>query len=103
MVDKVNTGFAKKRLHAAALLALVVAGAMLPRPARSASSTAALGVSLTIIAGCAVSGLPLGSSAQATGSASMNPKLTVGVNCDNGDPYRVEMNRSVMLSPGFNS
>ncbi len=75
---------------------------MLPRPASAGSSTAQLGVSLTIVAGCGVSGRPLGPGAQVIASGPTAQQVAVNVSCDNAVPYRVETYRAVVVDTGSN-
>ena len=79
------------------MLAAVV---MLPRPAFPGASTAQLGVSLTIVAGCGVSGRPLGPGTQPIASGPTAQQVAVNVSCDNAVPYRVETYRAVVVDTG---
>ena len=88
-----TTGRRYRWLAAAGLPIAVIA--VLPRPAFSGSANAVLGVSLNIIAGCAVSG----ASTQPTGIPGVN------VRCDNAVPYQIKTYSAVILdtgSGGFN-
>jgi hypothetical protein len=73
---------------------------LLPRPASAGSSTAQLGVSLTIVAGCGVSGRPLGPAAQSSAAGPTTQQVAVNVSCDNAVPYRVETYRAVIVDTG---
>ena len=75
---------------------------MLPRPASAGSSTAQLGVSLTIVAGCGVSGRPLGPGARSSAAGPTTQQVAVNVSCDNAVPYRVETYRAVVVDTGSN-
>ena len=90
----------KRRLTAAILL--LAAPGLLPGPASAGSSTAQLGVSLTIVAGCGVSGRPLGSAAQSGAAGPTTQQVAVNVSCDNAVPYRVETYRTVIVDTGSN-
>ena len=75
----------RKRLHCLVLFVLFAVDAVCPgvgHPALAGSSTATLGVSLTIMAGCSVRNEP--------GTA------PVKVACDNAVPYRVELHPAVI-------
>jgi hypothetical protein len=87
----------RKRRATAAILLLAALG-LLPGPAFAGSSTAQLGVSLTIVAGCGVSGRPLGSGA----AGPTTQQVAVNVSCDNAVPYRVETYRAVVVDTGSN-
>ncbi|SRR6266496_2448119 len=87
----------KRRL--AAIVLLLAAGAMLPRPALAGSSTVQLSVSLTIIAGCGVSGAPL-SSGMPAAAAPATQQVAVNVSCDHVVPYRVETDRAIVVDTG---
>jgi hypothetical protein len=91
----------RKRRLTTAILLLAAVG-MLPRPAFPGSSTAQLGVSLTIVAGCGVSGRPLGAGAQSIASGPTARQVAVNVSCDNAVPYRVETYRAVIVDTGSN-
>ena len=89
----------RKRRATAAILLLAALG-LLPGPAFAGSSTAQLGVSLTIVAGCGVSGRPLGSAAQSSAAGPTTQQVAVNVSCDNVVPYRVETYRAVIVDTG---
>jgi hypothetical protein len=75
----------RKRPHYLVLFVLFAVMAVCPgvgRPALAGSSTATLGVSLTIMAGCSVRSGP--------GTAPVN------VACDNTVPYRVELHPAMI-------
>ena len=74
-----------------AVLSLIAAMAALPASAFAGSAAAPLGVSLTIAAGCGVSG-----------TAPAGGQLAVSVKCDNTVPYRVETYRAVVVDNGSN-
>jgi hypothetical protein len=97
MVENLAARFSQKHRFGAAI-SLLASVALLPQVARAGSATATLGVSLTIAAGCGVSGTPSGPSAQ---SGSGGP-VTVNVRCDNAVPYRVETYRAVIVDTGSN-
>ena len=87
----------RKRRLTAAILLLAALG-LLPRPASAGSSTAQLGVSLTIVAGCGVSSRPFGPAA----AGPTSQQVAVNVSCDNAVPYRVETYRTVVVDTGSN-
>ena len=91
----------RERRLTTAILLLAALG-MLPRPAFAGSSTAPLSVSLTIIAGCGVTGRPLGPGAQSSAAGPTTQQVAVNVSCDNAVPYRVETYRAVVVDTGAN-
>ena len=77
----------RKRLHCLVLFVLFALMDGIGHPALAGSSTATLGVSLTIMTGCSVRNGP--------GTAPVN------VECDNAVPYRVELHPIVIeVIPG---
>ena len=95
-------GLRRRQSRLTAAILLLAAVGILPRPAFPGSSTAQLGVSLTIIAGCGVSGRPLGSSGQSSAASPTTQQVAVNVSCDNVVPYRVETYRAVIVDTGSN-
>jgi hypothetical protein len=91
----------RKRRLTTAILLLAAIG-MLPRPAFAGSSTVQLSVSLTIIAGCGVTGRPLGPGAQSSAAGPTTQQVAVNVNCDHVVPYRVETDRAIVVDTGSN-
>lgn len=71
---------------------LIASFAGLPASAFAGSAAATLGISLTITAGCNVSG-----------TAAAGGQLAVKVKCDNAVPYRVETYRAVVVDTGSNA
>src|SRR2546428_11012314 len=84
-----------------AILLLAAVG-MLTRPAFPGSLTTQLSVSLTIVAGCGVSGGPLGPGARSIATGPTTQQVAVNVSCDNAVPYRVETYRAVIVDTGSN-
>jgi len=82
-----------------AILLLAAIG-LLPRSAFAGSSTAQLSVSLTIIAGCGVTGRPLGPGAQSGAAGPTTQQVAVNVSCDHAVPYRVETDRAIVVDTG---
>jgi hypothetical protein len=92
----------RRRSRLTAAILLLAAIGILPRPAFAGSSTVQLSVSLTIIAGCGVSGRPLGPGAQSSAAGPTTQQVAVNVNCDHVVPYRVETDRAIVVDTGSN-
>jgi hypothetical protein len=91
----------REHRFAAAILLLAAIG-MLQPPAFAGSSTVQLSVSLTIIAGCGVSGRPRGPGAQSSAAGPTTQQVAVNVSCDHVVPYRVETDRAIVVDTGSN-
>jgi spore coat protein U-like protein len=80
------------------LLLLSWGAAIAPQPAMAGSTTATLGVSLTINTDCTVSAAPIAFSAQSVLSAAVSQTGSIAVTCSNASPYTVQLDQGAGAS-----